>query len=251
MAKQRHLSNAPIKEALIDLRVTPREGLTFDQLQSALEGRFAGYHDKGQILEQHFELRVDGVASNSGASLNSRKVGVRLHSADERHVAQCQIQGFTLSRLTPYEDWDRLVEEARRLWVIYRQVLEPQAVVRCAARFINDLQLPMKAGDSYQKYLNKLVDLPAGTPQAVSRFLQRFELTDTARNANVNLTLAMQSGYVVEGAPVPVVLDIDCYSACELGPDSAELWSRIAMLRDVKNECFFGVLTEPAVELYE
>ncbi len=109
----------------------------------------------------------------------------------------------------------------------------------------------MKAGESYQKYLNKLVDLPEGIPQAVSRFLQRFELLDTSRNVNVNLTLAMQSQYLVGGAPVPVVLDIDCHGQAELSPDSPEVWDRVSQLREVKNESFFGLLTDSAVELYE
>lgn len=251
MAKPHHLKNAPIREALIDLRVTPKPGLTFEQLQAAVEGKFAGYHDRGAILQQIFEVRVDTEAQSHGTSHNSRTVGLRLHSVDERYVLQCQIQGFTLSRLPPYEDWNHLVAETRRLWVIYCEALRPQAVVRYAARFINDLQLPLKAGESYQKYLKKLVDLPDGAPQAVSRFLQRFELVDTSRNVNVNLTLAMQSQYLVGGAPVPVVLDIDCHAQAELPPDSQEIWDRVAQLREVKNESFFGLLTDSAVELYE
>lgn len=251
MAKQRHLNNAPIKEALIDFRVTPEAGLTFDKLQAAIGGKFTGYHEKGPILQQMFAVRVDVTAQSHEASHNSQMVGMRFHSADERYVLQCQVHGFTLSRLTPYEDWDHLVAEARRLWAIYCEALQPQTVIRYAARFINDLQLPLKASESYQKYLNKLVDLPDGTPQAVSRFLQRFELVDVSHNVNVNLTLAMQSQYFVGGAPVPVVLDIDCYGQGELPPDSAEIWIRIAPLRQIKNDAFFGLLTDSAVELYE
>lgn len=251
MAKPHHLNNAPIREALIDLRVTPKSGLTFDELQAAIAGEFAGYHDKGPIFQQILAVRVDMDTQSHGTSHDSRKVGLRLHSADERYVVQCQIQGFTLSRLPPYEDWNHLVAETRRLWAIYCEALRPQAVIRYAARFINDLQLPLKAGESYQKYLNKLVDLPDGTPQAVSRFLQRFELLDASRNVNVNLTLAMQSQSFVGGAPVPVVLDIDCYGQAELSPDSPAIWDRVAQLREVKNESFFGLLTDSAVELYE
>lgn len=250
MAKQRHLNNAPIKEALIDFRVRPGAGLTFDKLQAAIGGRFTGYYDKGPISQQMFAVRVDMAAQSHEASHNSQMIGVRLHSTDERYVLQCQVHGFTLSRLAPYQDWGRLVAEAQRLWTIYCEALQPQAVVRYAARFINDLQLPLKAGESYQKYLNKLVDLPAGVPQAVSRFLQRFELLDAARNVNVNITLAMQSQDLVAGAPVPVVLDIDCNGEADLPPDSPEIWDRVSRLQKVKNDSFFGLLTEPAVELY-
>ncbi len=109
MAKPHHLKNAPIREALIDFRVTPKSGLTFEQLQADIEGKFVGYQTKGAIFQQIFAVRMDVEAQSHGTSHDSRKVGLRLHSADERYVAQCQIEGFTLSRLPPYEDWNHLI----------------------------------------------------------------------------------------------------------------------------------------------
>ena len=46
-----------------------------------------------------------------------------------------------------------LVAETRRLWSLYVDKLEPEAIVRVATRFINKLKLPMTSGERFQDYL--------------------------------------------------------------------------------------------------
>ena len=166
MAKQRHLPHAPITEALIDIRVTPREGLTFAELKDAIEAADCGYYLKSPISEGTFAFTLAPEGKPQTAA-ESAQVGLRLHSADEKYVAQFRLSGFTLSRLPPYENWEILLEEARRLWSIYIKCLAPTHVVRVATRFINNLHLPLETGGSFQTYLNKLVDVPDEAPQAV------------------------------------------------------------------------------------
>jgi uncharacterized protein (TIGR04255 family) len=248
MAKQRHLRNAPITEALIDFRVTPREGLTFAGLKNAIEAVDSGYYVKSPISEGTFALTLAPEGKPQTAA-ESAQVGLRLHSADEKYVGQFRLAGFTLSRLPPYEKWENLLEEARRLWAIYVESLAPTRVVRVATRFINNLNLPLEPGESFQTYLHKLVDVPEEAPQAVEAFFQRFRLVDSARGARVILTLALDG--MPAGGPAPVILDIDAFIAAKLNPLDRELWTILERLRELKNRSFFGTITEPAAELYE
>jgi uncharacterized protein (TIGR04255 family) len=250
MAKQRHLANAPITEALIDLRVTPRDGFTFAELKSAVDSFDTGYYVKSPISEGKFEftLAPDGQPSTA---TESAQVGLRLHSNDEKYVAQFSIAGFTLSRLPPYETWENLLEETRRLWSVYVESLAPLRVVRIATRYINNLNLPLETGESFQTYLHKLVDVPAEAPQVVETFFQRFQLVETASasSARVILTLALD-GIPLAGR-IPVILDIDAFVGATLSPTDRELWLILERLRELKNRTFFGIITEHAAELYE
>ena len=109
MAKQRHLPHAPITEALIDIQVPPREGLTFTELKSGLDASDFGYYVKNPISQGTFSFTVAPGGQPSTAA-ESAQVGVRLHSTDEKYVAQFRLAGFTLSRLPPYETWENLLE---------------------------------------------------------------------------------------------------------------------------------------------
>jgi uncharacterized protein (TIGR04255 family) len=248
MAKQRHLPHAPITEALIDFRVTPKEGLTFAGLKNAIEAADCGYYVKNPISEGTFALTLAPEGKPQTAA-ESAQVGLRLHSRDEKYVAQFRLTGFTLSRLPPYKKWENLIDETRRLWAIYVESLAPIRVVRVATRFINNLNLPLEPGESFQTYLHKLIDVPDEAPQIVESFFQRFQLFDAGSGARVILTLALD-GIPLTGA-IPVILDVDAFTAVNLKPADRELWTILERLRDLKNRSFFGTITEPAAELYE
>lgn len=249
MARQRHLPRAPITEALIDFRVVPRDGLTFSGLQELIGAPPFGYYVKGPISEGTFAFMLTADEKQPQTTAESVQTGLRLHSHDEKYVAQCRLSGFTLSRLPPYEEWNNLVLEAKRLWAVYTERLAPKRVIRVATRFINNLQLPMESGMPYQKYVNKLVDVPDEAPQAVASFLQRFQLVDVESDARAILTLALD--YASPGMRVPVILDIETFRVINLELPNQDIWDILDQLRQLKNRCFFGTLTEAGAELYE
>jgi uncharacterized protein (TIGR04255 family) len=249
LAKQRHLPNAPITEALIDFAVTSKPGLTFAQLKETAGSIVPGYYVKGPISlgTVAFQLTDDGKAPP--ASSASQQIGVRLHSQDEKYVAQFRLNGFTLSRLPPYEDWAKLEAETKRLWNIYLACFTPLRIIRVATRFINNLRLPLEAGTSFQRYVQKLIEVPDEAPQSVTGFFQRFQLVDTDSGSLVVLTLAMDSALPINQAPV--ILDVDCSVASDLSSKDPEVWNILASLRAIKNRTFFGTITERAAELYQ
>jgi uncharacterized protein (TIGR04255 family) len=248
MAKRRHLERAPITEALIDLRVVPKEGLSFEALREAFDG-LEGYYAKGPITQGVFQFSLPVGDQQPQTSSEATQVGMRLHSKDEKFVAQCSLGGFTLSRLSPYESWENLRHETSRVWRTYVDRLEPIRVTRIATRFINNLRLPMQSGASFQRYVNKLIDVPDEAPQAVEAFFQQFRLVDAATDARVVLTLT-HGGSASDGV-VPLILDIETSIARELTPTDQEIWRVLGTLRELKNRIFFGTITERTAELYE
>lgn len=249
MAKPRHLNHAPITEALIDIHVAPLTGLSFAALQHAFSSLDFGYYFKNPISQGTFGFRVTADGQRPETTAEATQIGLRLHSIDDKYVAQCRLTGFTLSRLLPYEAWPALVQETKRVWSIYRERLAPVRVTRVATRFINNLRLPLEHGESFQTYLQKFADVPDEAPQMLTSFFQRFQLVDIPSSASVNLTLALESA--PPGGPAPMILDVDAFAFKELDPKDEELWNILEHLRKLKNQCFFGSLTERAMELYE
>ena len=250
VATIRQLARAPIVEALIDLRVHAAEATTVERLEKALEDQDFGYHKKGPILRGQFGFVINPQDDPPTQSMSgsSSIIGVRLHSADERYVAQFTIEGFTFSRLEPYESWERLVSEAQRVWSTYRACVAPTRIHRTATRFINNLRLPLKPGDRFERYLTAMPNMPPEFPQTCSSFLQRFVVEDERSGATAILTQALE-----QSAPtpsVPVILDIDVFRETRFAPDGAEVWDFLGELRGLKNRFFFGALTEAAVGLY-
>ena len=249
MAKPRHLAHAPVTEALVDIHIEAQGGFSFGGLQKAFSDLDFGYYLKGPIAHGTFGFKLTSDGQQPETSAEAAQIGLRLHSDDEKYVAQCRVNGFTLSRLPPYENWSALMLETKKIWSIYRQRTTPIRINRIAARFINNLQLPLRDGESYQKYLKKFADVPEEAPQALTSFFQRLQLTDIPSTASVNITLALESAS--PGEPVPVILDIDAFILKTLDPEDPELWKILDDLRALKNRCFFGTLTEHAAELYE
>jgi uncharacterized protein (TIGR04255 family) len=250
MAQIRQLAHAPIVEALIDIKVQAAEGTTVESLQKALSNRNFGYHKKGPILRGQFGFVVNAqdVPPTQQVLSNTAIIGVRMHSADERYVAQFTTEGFTLSRLEPYESWEALVSEAIRIWSEYRACVIPTHIHRVATRFINNLRLPLKVGEPFERYLTGLPNMPAEFPQTVSSFLQRFVIYDEACGATAVLTQALE--VFTPEPPVSVILDIDVFRESRFAADGNVVWDYLAQLRMLKNRFFFGALTEEAVELY-
>lgn len=250
MAKVRkHLARAPISEALIDFRVKPGSAVDLKALQRIPELLKSTYEQKSPIFEWQTSLSVsptDGPHAKSAA----RELGVRLQSIGGRYVLQVRSNGFTLSRLEPYENWDTLLAETRLLWTVYVSSVQIESVARVATRFINNLQLPMQPGEEFGRYLTKPPEVPYELPQGVLSFMQHIVLREPEQELYANVIQLLQEGHVAVDH-IPVMLDIDAYKPVVLPPDSDDLWTLLAQLREFKNAIFFASLTETAVGLFE
>lgn len=246
MAEERYLPNAPIKEGLIDIHVRKRADFNVQALATAVALLEPEYYKKDAIVER--EVKVEYSHDASATLTRSGEIGLRFHSHDEKYVALFRLEGFTLSRLAPYETWDNLAAEAQRLWSIYLECAAPESVTRVATRFINNLQLRMQPGESFENYLTASPQVPAALPQTVSAFLQRVVIYNSELNANANLTQVLEAGATTDR--VPVILDIDAYRQTEFDPHGTEMWDCLAQLRKFKNKAFFESLTERAFKLY-
>src|SRR5437879_3516377 len=131
MDKQRHYSKAPITEALIDLRVELPVGTDVSQLEKIQEAIQADFPTKRNLTLSVGELLLGEQVSATARSKNN---GFLFKSGDEKRILQVRLDGFTLSRLAPYQTWSLFRDEARQLWGLYRSVSKLVKTTRLALR---------------------------------------------------------------------------------------------------------------------
>lgn len=248
MARPRHLKNAPITEALIDFRV--QSSLKIDEAAAeVLTDRLrAAYVKKGQILMGAINLHA---AEPLQVQVATENLGVRFHSTDEKFVAQFQHQGFTISRLAPYTDWEHLKSEAERLWPMYVEVIKPERIVRTACRYINNLNLPMRSDQQFSEFLSAPPSIPPRLPQNVMSFMQRMVIPYPEIPAITLLTQLLEPNAAAGNDIVPVILDIDVQCLQQFDPHGPEPWQCLDRLRELKNAAFFESITEVTAGGYE
>jgi uncharacterized protein (TIGR04255 family) len=235
MAKPReHLSNAPIAEAILDIRVQPRGDIDEHTGEALAKELQAGYPSSVQVFR--WEALVGPNAMQQAQAPN----GWLLRSSDGSATAQFRHDGFTFNKLRPYTSWSAVFEEMWRLWARYVDVFRPTEVSRLAVRYLNRLDLPPGGLDAV---LVSPQALPPPLP-AAARSLSRAEVPYPERSQTAIITVAAAMTPQEKAA---IILDIDVFTT-GAWPASAELRDEFEQLRRTKNEIFFAYLTEQAVE---
>ena len=246
MAQPRHLTRPPIKEALIDIRVAPDTPVTSERLaplRSALADRYPVVDERQNIQA---ELRVEGgkLMPRSQSAFG----GIWFKTADDQQIAQFRPDGFTLNQVMTYVDGGVLVDEALRLWELYKSVAGQLVVTRLAMRYINELQLPYRPEDDFRRFLTEPARLPEdGSPQQFSSYLTRVVAHEGPDVIVVTQSLDSPGD---DKGRVKVVVDLDVATTEDLSADHSVLMSALLRLRTLKNRVFFSLLTEEAVELF-
>ncbi len=246
MARQRHLRNAPITEAIIDFRVKLPDGFDTKKFLEATADLNASYpkNEPRSIFTGAFGIdkgkpfietpKVEGIQ------------GYFFKSEDEKNIAQFRVDGFSFNRLHPYTEWGNILSEANRLWGLYYSIASPEIVKRIAVRYINrlDIKFPIK---DFNEYLTAPPSIPPLLPQGISQFLNRMVIHEGDKT--INLVQAMEP--ITETKKIGIILDIDVFKVNEAGFELEDIWSEFAQLRELKNRVFFESITEKTARLYE
>lgn len=246
MTNQRHLKNAPIKEAIIDIQAATT--ITFDSPQASelTKELEAEYPNK-----VHMRRREFGFEDQSGGAVKTSHVdhgiwGWRIESEDGYQIAQFRRDGFTFSRLAPYETWEDMFAEAMRLWDRFSGVACPAEITRIATRFINVLELPLPS--QLGGYLTAPPQVPGEFESEISSFLTRTVFAAPDYGAQVIFTQALDS---IKANASNIILDIDVFIENIFDPSNCDFREKLNTLRGLKNDVFFDSITERTAEQYQ
>ena len=115
------LKNAPITEALIDIRVKLPKEFDIEKFRS-IHGKISAYYPDEQVRK----MWEDTIAFKKGERITTTSERIdayRYISKDKTQIVQLRIDGFTFSKLKPYKTWEDLRDEAHRLWKMYTDIV--------------------------------------------------------------------------------------------------------------------------------
>ncbi|MBC7945961.1 MAG: TIGR04255 family protein [Burkholderiales bacterium] len=245
MTTPRHYARAPITEAIIDLRVNLPPVVDVLKLSLVQAVGDSNYLDGEQLYSGYGQIQFGPQVS---ASASRSSTGFIFRSVDGKYIYQARLDGFTMSRLAPYESWNVFRDEARRLWDVYCSVAIPLSVGRLAVRYINRIDIPLPLQD-FKDYLRTVPEVSPDLPQGLSAYFMQLAIpqNDIEAMALINQTMIEPASPGV----VSVVLDVDIFRTTEFTPQEEGIWQFFEMLHDRKNEVFEACITDKARGLFD
>lgn len=236
--------NPPIVEAVIDLRVALRpdtDATVFDHVTAKQADRYP----RRKKVVQSRGLLVLG--ENPSSSVEARDNGLVLISDDERQIAQFRPDGFSFSRLAPYQGWAPFRDEARRLWRLYRSALSAPPVVRIAVRYVNRIEIDQTQG-VWSDYLKTYPEISAGHSPKVTGLLLMLDLPQPDLKSSLRFIESVDPA-MSSDERVIVVLDLDLFRIEEPPSDDDAIWNLLELFRARKNVVFEASITDRVREM--
>ncbi len=241
-----HLSQAPIVESVVDIRIASDVKWDEITLKKDLQNRLKDYPKIEELREFRYHVSVASGPDQQHKAEDLGCVGLKLQSEDGLHIVQFNQGAFVFSRLKPYQDWNQFTSEAFRLWEIYRAIFRPITVQRLGVRFIN--RIPAQSDfstleDYYKNSPRELAELD--WPQGGFLMHNVFQVPETDYAVNVVKTRVPPNATDKEHG---LVLDIDVYSQSSFTYTDEDLKSCLTKMRWVKNKVFYTCITDKILE---
>lgn len=252
MTHVRHLSRPPIREAVFDIRVQPNETLDVERLHVIPTGLRDILTNTLPIHLIESTFQVPGQAPDAHApppvppTARQTELGSRHQNAEGTRIVQFRADGFTVNHLRPYHGWDTLHNMAQRAWREYVEVAQPRGVTRVAVRTINEIG--PEAGLAVADILRQPPAVSPGLPGRPQKISQQVEISGPGNT--IILVNTQIPGAPGDNRDARVILDIDVFLLLEppIGPD--EIWTLFDQIREVKNNVFFKMIADKAVEAF-
>jgi uncharacterized protein (TIGR04255 family) len=239
--------NAPITEAVIDFRVAARDGLTVKDMLPITERLKPEYPD---IAERHQATAALDVAQRQ-SHIEIVPIGYAAHATNKDWIYQVQVGGLSVSRLRPYTCWSDLRNEARRIWGIYCDVLQPTAINRVGLRYINKIDIP-DSKIELDKFFRTWVKVSADIAGKVHGFYFQVQITqeDIECLCVINCTILPPPPPPPPPDIVSILLDIDLFTAKPINFSANQAWELLESMRLRKNTLFEACITDRTRELF-
>ena len=246
VARHRFLKNAPIREAIVDIKVSPP--INANTLEPLFQSLKDDYPQQELMQQSTFGFEIGPNAMRT-SRLDAAVQGCRLTSKDGKHIVQFRADGFTFSRLPPYQTWEAMREHAEPLWKEYREHSRAESIAKAAVRYINVMNLPLPVTD-IKEFLCAPPSLPASLPQELAGFFSRVTVLNRDIDAAAFVTQALESSLENK---LQVVLDIDVFKEPKdpWQASDSSTWDKLEEMRNFKNRIFFESITEKTAELFE
>jgi len=234
---------APIREAIIDFRVTSSATFDVRDLQKSFASELKNYPD---FIELNQAEGAFMLGPSISAAATQSHIGYLMRNS--QYVCQLKDTGFTLSRMHPYSKWEEFRDEARRLWSKYREVRKPDKIERLAVRYINKIEMPAPI-EKVDEYFQTFPLLSSESPSDIEHYFMRIvvRLPDIQAKAILSEVLLWPPN---NDGIQSIVLDIDVFRDTEVPTAEKDIWKFFEKLRLKKNVLFENSITDKSRALF-
>jgi uncharacterized protein (TIGR04255 family) len=232
-----HLKNAPIVEAMIAFDFLVANGDLADLRRAFLEQIQSEYGNQMPLRKAEVTFSADG------SSGKTDEVGARCVSADGKNVCAINENSFICSRLHPYENWEALRSEFRRLWDVFTSLGTVQ-VTKVAVRYINKIFL--REGSEIFDSIYTYPKIAAGLPESMFGVFVRLNLTIPDPLGALIVTEAL----LPPERPHFVAIALDHDLQFLVTEETGDIWTLLERARELKNRYFFASLSNELIEEY-
>jgi uncharacterized protein (TIGR04255 family) len=244
-----NLSHAPIVEAVIDFRARPMIPCDQAQFETYFKRELQDFPIVQIYNQLNYQLKAKTDGQPEPTQATSSWHGLILRSADNLRVVQCQRDGFSFSKLQPYDSWDSFAGEALALWQKYAALTKPSEVQRLGVRFINRIVMKPEWPNP-EDYLTNAPQPLAGGAFPMAGFFHSNTFIGPDRNYLINLNLALQPA---DGAnpTSAIIVDTDVFTTNALNLAENTLETKLGQMRWLKNKIFFASLTSKLIKSFQ
>lgn len=245
MSDPRYLPNAPIIEALLNFQANASAGWKSEAIRTQMAAKWVVHTEIQELrpFQVKFVHTPQGELPPEVCAPETE--GFIFRSKQEPTVHQVRRDGYTFSRLAPYETWESLEESALRGWAEYQDVLKPEELHSVSARFINQLKFPAN-GFRLGRYFTTPPTPPPQLDWQFHGFVNQAQFAIPGSPCVVCSTLTPAFD-AVPGQTLSFILDVEIILKEPLSMLGRELKDVLSEMRRLKNLAFFGLLTEEAI----
>jgi uncharacterized protein (TIGR04255 family) len=244
-----HLSRAPIVEALVNFQANAARLWNPENVRPALSACWPEYAEIQELRPVQIEVKQTPQGQLPPEVTFPAMEGFIFRSKTLPVVHQARRNGYTFSRLEPYEDWNSLEVGAITGWTDYKGVLEPEDLHAVAVRFINRVKFPLE-GFKLARYFTTPPIPPPDLGWQFHGFMHEslYAVPDSPCVVKVIIAPAFD-GALPEA--LSFIIDIEVTLKESLPALGKSMEAILEEMHNLKNKAFFNLLTEETIQAYK
>ncbi|MBD0262408.1 MAG: TIGR04255 family protein [Tolypothrix sp. Co-bin9] len=250
--------NPPITEAILDITVTLHDDFNDEVLLAFHKDIREDFPhiQKRMAFQGGFEFNLEKPEEINPQlfSISNKPEGYIFVSHDQKRIIQARLNGFTFSRLKPYESWETFYREAYKLWQQYAQITSPREVIRLALRYVNQIMIPAEGTIELKDYVKTLPEISNNLSVVMESYFMQILIAHSEykpSKAIINQTIGQISENEKGEKTYPLIFDIDVFQEVNLAPNDDAIKDIFELnLRGLRDEIFFKSITEKTQELF-
>jgi uncharacterized protein (TIGR04255 family) len=241
----------PITEAVIELRFAEAASdRDLEEANRAFRSDYAREDRVANVEEIEVNMKSEYPGGPPKPNFGSKvQVGYKRSNPDSTEILLFYPRSIVISQLAPYPGWEAFLGRFNRDFAKAKAKLGFRSMNRLGVRFINRLDVPMRADGLV--YEEEYVSLRIAAPDMLGPFLAsalqaKFQATDIGCTINLNAGIldSPLAGHI------SILLDIDVSRERNVPSKDDEMLDLLDKIRVRKNEVFEACVTDKARALF-